>query len=222
VTNAGDVSHRLADVRARIAAAAERAGRDPSAVTLVAVSKGQPAAAIEAAVAAGQRDFGENRAQELVEHARAVAGTPDLRWHFVGRLQRNKVKAIAPLVACWQSIDRIEVGRLVAEHAPGARVLVQVNVGAEPQKGGCAVGAAPELVARLREGGLVVAGLMAVPPLGEDPRPYFDTLRALGAQLVLDELSMGMTSDFEVAVEAGATIVRVGTAVFGERPGRVP
>lgn len=215
-----NIPERFADVRARIAAAARRAGRDPESVTLVAVSKGQPAAAIEAAVAAGQRDFGENRAQELVEHARTVGSRADLRWHFVGRLQRNKVKAIAPLVACWQSIDRIEVGRLVAEHAPGARVLVQVNVGAEPQKGGCTLDAAPALVEDLRELGLDVAGLMTVPPAGEDPRPHFDTLRALGSQLVLAELSMGMTADFETAVEAGATIVRVGTALFGERPGR--
>src|SRR6185295_10067828 len=120
----------------RIAAAARAAGRDPSAVTLVAVSKEVDADAVMEAIAAGQHDFGENRAQELERKVAAIAATP--AWHFIGRLQRNKVKAIAGAVALWQSIDRAEVGAAVATHAPGARVLVQVNVGGEEQKGGCA------------------------------------------------------------------------------------
>ncbi len=211
------IEANLGGVRERIAVAAAQAGRRADSVTLVAVSKTVPSSAIEEAVAAGQRDFGENRAGELVAHAAAV---PDerLRWHFVGRLQSNKVKAIAPLVSCWQSVDRPELGPVIARHAPGAEVLVQVNVGAEPQKGGCLPAETAALVDELREHGLSVQGLMTVPPVGEDPRPHFESIRTLGERLGLAELSMGMTGDFEVAIAAGATIVRVGTAVFGARP----
>ncbi|MDZ4827233.1 MAG: YggS family pyridoxal phosphate-dependent enzyme [Actinomycetota bacterium] len=211
------IDENLAHVRRRIAVAAGQAGRRAESVTLVAVSKTVPPSAIDEAVAAGQRDFGENRAQELVAHAAAV---PDetLRWHFVGRLQSNKVKAIAPIVSCWQSVDRPELGPVIARYAPGAEVLVQVNVGAEPQKGGCPPAETPALVDQLREHGLLVRGLMTVPPVGEDPRPHFEAIRTLGERLGLAELSMGMTGDYEVAIAAGATIVRVGTAVFGARP----
>jgi hypothetical protein len=215
----GAVAARLEAVRARITEAARLAGRAPADVTLVAVSKNVAADAIAAAVAAGQRDFGENRAQELVAHAAGVTA-PGVRWHFVGRLQRNKVALAAPHVALWQSVDRAALVPLLAHHAPGARVLVQVNVAREAGKGGCAPGDAPALVAALRDAGLAVEGLMTVPPAGVDPRPHFDALRELAAALGLHELSMGMTADFEAAVAAGATIVRVGTAVFGER--RVP
>jgi hypothetical protein len=211
-----DAAGRIGAVRARIAAAARRAGRDPAVVRLVAVSKTVEAARIRPVVAAGVRDLGENRAQELLAK---VPDVPGATWHFVGRLQRNKVRALAPHVALWHSVDRPELGPVLARHAPGARVLVQVNVGADPAKGGCPRGEAPGLVAELAGAGLEVAGLMTVPPLGEDPRPHFAALRALASRLGLPELSMGMSDDLEVAVEEGATLVRVGRALFGPRPG---
>ncbi len=139
-------------------------------------------------------------------------------WHFIGRVQRNKVRHVASVVALWQSVDRAEVGAEIARHAPGARVLVQVNVGAEPQKGGCPPSAAAELVERLTGLGLAVEGLMTVPPLHADPRPYFAQLRELATRLGLSTLSMGMSGDYEAAIAEGATLVRVGTAVFGARP----
>jgi PLP dependent protein len=211
------VAAAVAAVQERIAAAATRAGRDPAAVTLVAATKTVPADRIAAALAAGVSDVGENRAQELLAKAPALAGASP-RWHFLGPLQRNKVKALAPWVTCWQTIDRVALGAAVARHAPGARVLVEVNLGQEPQKAGCAPGATSALVDELRGLGLGVDGLMAVPPLGADPRPYFAQLRELAARDALPELSMGMTDDFEIAVEEGATLVRVGRALFGERP----
>jgi pyridoxal phosphate enzyme (YggS family) len=212
------VAASVAQVRARVAAAATRVGRDPGAVTLVAATKTVDPERIRAAVAAGVVDVGENRAQELTAKAPLLADTA-ARWHFLGRLQRNKVKALAPWVVCWQSVDRLELGAEIARRAPGAPVLVEVNLAAEPQKGGCAPAEAPGLVAGLRDAGLAVRGLMTVPPEGVDPRPWFAGLRDLGSRLDVAELSMGMTDDFEVAVEEGATMVRVGRAIFGARPG---
>jgi PLP dependent protein len=220
-----DISDRLGEVRERIADAARAAGRDPSAVTLVAVSKEVDVDAVVEAVAAGQHDFGENRAQELERKAAAIDGGIAALpvWHFIGRLQRNKVKPIAAEVSLWQSVDRIEIGAAIARHAPGARVLVQVNVGGEAQKGGCEPGDAAGVVEGLVGLGLTVEGLMTVPPQLGDPRPHFATLRELAASLDLRTLSMGMSGDFEAAIGEGATIVRVGTAVFGpRRPGAIP
>jgi pyridoxal phosphate enzyme (YggS family) len=211
-----DVAAAVAAVQARIAAAASRAGRDPAAVTLVAATKTVPAEPIAAAVAAGVHDLGENRAQELLAKAPALAGAAP-RWHFLGPLQRNKVKALAAWVTCWETIDRVALGAAIARHAPGAHVLVEVNLGREPQKAGCAPEATGALVDELRGLDLAVDGLMAVPPLGADPRPFFVQLRELAARAALPELSMGMTGDFEVAVEEGATLVRVGRALFGQR-----
>jgi pyridoxal phosphate enzyme (YggS family) len=205
---------RVAEVRERIAAAAARAGRDPSAVTLVAATKTVDEDRVQQVVDAGVVDVGENRAQELLTKT-SVLGA---HWHFLGRLQRNKVRQLAPWVTCWQSVDRPELGAEIARRVPGARVLVEVNVAQEPQKGGCAPAAVPALVDLLRSGGLRVAGLMAVPPHGDDPRRWFAGLREQAASLGLAELSMGMTDDFEVAVEEGATMVRVGRALFGPRP----
>ena len=207
------VSERVAEVRGRIAAAAARAGRDPAGITLVAATKTVDAARVQDVVDAGVVDVGENRAQELltkteVRHA---------RWHFLGQLQRNKVRQLAPWVTCWQSVDRLELGAEIARRAPGARVLVEVNVGEEPQKGGCAPDAVPALVDALLVDGLDVAGLMTVPPHGGDPRPWFARLREQAAALGLPELSMGMSDDYELAVEEGATTVRVGRALFGPR-----
>jgi pyridoxal phosphate enzyme (YggS family) len=219
VSVAADVAARVTDVRERIASAARRSGRDAHDVTLVAVTKSHPIAAAAAVLDAGVVDLGENRAQELVAKAVALAGaTPAPRWHMVGRLQRNKVRALAPHVVLWHSVDRAELGPEIARHAPGARVLVEVGVAGEPQKGGCAPGDAGGLVDGLRGLGLDVAGLMTVPPLAGDPRPVFEALRSLAERLGLGTLSMGMTHDFEVAIEEGATLVRIGTALLGERP----
>jgi pyridoxal phosphate enzyme (YggS family) len=216
-----DIAARLAEVRARIATAARAAQRDPASVELVVVTKEVALDTVRAALDAGATDLGENRAQELVEKAAALAARADSpRWHFIGRLQRNKVRALAPHVSLWQSLDRDELVDAVAAAAPNANVLVQVNVAGEPQKGGCAPDAVPALVERADHHGLAVRGLMTVPPLAGDPRPHFARLRALADANGLAECSMGMSGDFEAAIGEGATIVRVGTAVFGPRPER--
>lgn len=215
---APDVAERLVAVRERIAAAARRSGREQDAVRLVAVTKGVAPDRISIAVTAGVSDLGENRAQELLAKREAVEAAGAVQWHFVGRLQRNKVPKLAPVVAWWHSVDREVLGPPIARHASDARVLVQVDVGDEPQKGGCAPSATPALVGSLRADGLRVVGLTTIPPQGADPRPMFATLRDLAADLDLAELSMGMTDDFEVAIEEGATMVRVGRAIFGPRP----
>jgi uncharacterized pyridoxal phosphate-containing UPF0001 family protein len=138
-------------------------------------------------------------------------------WHFLGRLQRNKVRSLAPLVTWWQTVDRQELGSTIARHAPGARVLVEVNLGDEPQKGGCAPGDTSRLTDALRGLGLRVEGLMTIPPQHDEPRPWFAALRELAADVEVQHLSMGMTGDYEVAIEEGATMVRVGRALFGAR-----
>jgi pyridoxal phosphate enzyme (YggS family) len=203
-----------------MAAAAAAAGRAAADVTLVVVTKTVPEDRVRVALEAGASDLGENRAQELVAKAShlADARTPP-RWHFIGRLQRNKVRMLAGPVALWHSIDRSELVEPLRRHAPGARVLVEVNLSDEPQKGGCRPAATPALVDELTTAGLVVEGLMTVPAAAGDPRPTFAALRELGADLGLAQLSMGMTSDFEAAIGEGATIVRIGSAIFGPRPG---
>ncbi|HEX7521802.1 MAG TPA: YggS family pyridoxal phosphate-dependent enzyme [Acidimicrobiia bacterium] len=219
----GDVGAAVSDVRARIDAAARRAGRDARSITLVAATKTVPVDAIRAALDAGVADLGENRAQELLAKAPEIAasGRGDApRWHFLGQLQRNKVRALAPWVQCWHSVDRAALGPAIARHSPGARVLVEVDLANEPRKGGCPAAGAAALVGALRGDGLAVQGLMTMPPHGDDPRPWFAQLRHLAAELGLPELSMGMTDDFEIAIEEGATIVRIGRALFGERPVR--
>jgi pyridoxal phosphate enzyme (YggS family) len=209
------VADRLAAVRERVAEAAGRAGRPASAVKLVVVTKGVAPPVMQAALDAGATDLGENRAQEL------LAKAPDLKtrptWHFIGRLQRNKVASLAPLVDLWQSVDRLELGRAIAGRAPGAAVLAEVNVADDPAKAGVPPDDAPALVDGLRSAGLAVGGLMTIPAAGGDPRPAFARLTALADRLGLAEVSMGMSDDFEVAVEEGATIVRVGRAIFGPR-----
>lgn len=213
------IAQNLARLRERI----------PPAVTLVAVSKAHPAAAIREAFAAGQRHFGENYAQEWREKAAALSDLPDIVWHFVGSLQTNKVRllvAAEPPRAAWiHTVDREELAREISRRATlrGAtvKVLLEVNVAGEPRKAGCAPGAVPplaEAVAKLP--GLELRGLTCIPPAEGDPRPHFRALRALAASLGLPDLSMGMSADFEAAIEEGATLVRIGTAVFGERPPR--
>jgi hypothetical protein len=207
----GGLGERLADVRRRI----EGAGGDPGRVRVVAVTKGFGPDTVRAAVAAGLVDVGENYAQELV--AKAQAAPADVRWHFLGRVQRNKVKALAPLVACWQSVDRAELGQALAAYAPRSSVLVQVNVTGEPHRNGCSWEEAPGLVGELRDMALDVRGLMAVGPR-QEAGLAFRRLAALAADLGLAELSMGMSGDLEEAVAAGSTMVRVGSALFGPRP----
>jgi pyridoxal phosphate enzyme (YggS family) len=210
---------RLAAVRARIAAALAAAGRAPDAVTLVAVSKTVELARCAAALAAGQTVLGENYAQELRDKARAL---PAARFHFLGPLQRNKVKYVVGTAELVHSVDAPplaeEIGRRARALGVEQRALLQVNVGKEPQKSGCAPGELPALLdACRRVAGLRVEGLMCIPPEKGDPRPHFATLRTLAAAHGLPSLSMGMSGDFEAAIAEGATIVRVGTAIFGAR-----
>ncbi len=195
----------------------------PARVTLVAVSKTQPAAAIREAYAAGQRDFGENYAQEWREKAEALTDLAELRWHFIGGLQTNKVKYLAGRVAYVHTVDREELARELsrrfAQKGAVARVFLEVNTGGEASKAGCAPGEAPALAAAIRALPAVeLVGVMGIPPPDDDPRPHFRALRALRDGLGLAELSMGMSGDWRVAVEEGATFVRVGTAIFGVRP----
>lgn len=214
------LADRLAEVRERISSA----GGDPETITICAVTKGHEVERAADALAEGLLDLGENYAQELVAKAEALAGAhgPTPRWHFIGRLQRNKVKLLAPHVALWQSIDRPELGPLVARHAPGAAVLVQVATTGEEGKGGCPTSEVPALVGSLDDDGLDVRGLMTVGPTDPDvdPRPGFEAVRSLADRLGLDEVSMGMSADLEAAVASGATIVRPGTALFGPRRAR--
>lgn len=214
------VADQLKRVRERIDTAARRSGREPRDVTLVAVSKGRPVADIIAAYEVGHRDFGENRAQEFLEK---VPWVPEgVTWHFVGTVQRRKVKPIAPAVTLLHSLDRTSLisawGAL--EQPPPA--LLQVNVAGEPQKHGFEPGAVPAATAAAIAAGIPLIGVMTIPPLADRPddsRPWFEALRRLRDGLrrewpQIRELSMGMTDDYEVAVECGATIVRVGRAIF--------
>ncbi|MBV9953174.1 MAG: YggS family pyridoxal phosphate-dependent enzyme [Acidimicrobiia bacterium] len=208
-----NVDDQLTAVRARI----EAAGGDPDQIAVLAVTKGFDRRAVDAAVAAGLLDVGENYAQEL--SAKVVDAPPGVRWHFIGRLQRNKVRTIAAHVALWQSVDRAELGAEIAKRAPGAEVLAQVNVSGEATKGGCPPDDVPALVRDLQAEGLDVRGLMTVGATGpaEAARPGFALLRDLADRLSLPVRSMGMTGDLEVAVQEGATMIRVGTALFGSR-----
>jgi pyridoxal phosphate enzyme (YggS family) len=220
-----EVAAHLAAVRERIAGAAARAGRSPDAVTLVAISKMQPDARIAAALAAGQRVFGENRVQEAQAHWQAHrAAMGDLELHLVGPLQTNKVREAVALFDVIQTVDREKLAdRLAGEFERiGAtrRCFVEVNTGAEPQKAGIAPEAADAFIAYCRERALPVEGLMCIPPADEPVAPHFALLARIAARNGLDRLSMGMSADYEAAIELGATHVRVGTAVFGTRQAR--
>ena len=221
-----DVGASLAAVRARIAAACARAGRAPDSVQLLAASKFQSAAAIRAAYQAGQRDFGENYVQELAQKAAQLSDLPDLRWHLIGRLQSNKVKDVLRLGCVVQTLDSQRLCDALAQRAAAAnkriQVFLQVNISAEPQKAGVAIAELPQLAAAVRgSGALELRGLMAIPRDTEDldeTRTAFRRLRELAGELNVPELSMGMSDDLELAIEEGATLVRVGTALFGPRP----
>ncbi|MFO0567856.1 MAG: YggS family pyridoxal phosphate-dependent enzyme [Polyangiaceae bacterium] len=224
------IAERLDAVRTRIREAAQRAGRPESSVRLVAVSKTKPPEAIREAYAAGQREFGENYVQELSEKAEALADLPGISWHMIGHLQRNKAKRVVELASWIHTVDSSRLAQELGKRAIACArsalpVLVEVNVGGESQKSGCAPGELGALLETV-EGvaGLRLAGLMTVPPHTDDPAgalPFFERLRAardaFGGAARLPELSMGMTHDLEQAIVAGATWVRIGTAIFGER-----
>ena len=233
------VCNGLRAVGERIVAAAQRSGRDPAGVRLLAVSKRQPAHKIRAAYAAGQRDFGESYAQELLAKRAELADLGELRWHMIGALQRNKVAGLVGVVSAVHSVDSLrliaELGRRARERdvpvacrlLPGAAlaVFLEVNVGGEEQKAGCDPSELGALIAAVSEQpSLALRGLMTIPAGGGQPeasRPQFEALVALreqhGGSAVLPELSMGMSQDLEVAVECGASWVRVGTDIFGAR-----
>jgi pyridoxal phosphate enzyme (YggS family) len=219
----GDIKARLGLVRQEIALAAESASRKPSAVKLVAVTKTVPAAVIEEAIAAGQRVFGENRVQEA--HAKWPALKErhlDIELHLIGPLQSNKAREAVALFDVIETLDRPKLARSLAEEMAREgrhpRLFVQVNTGEEPQKAGVAPGETEAFVALCRDTfGLAIQGLMCMPPLDEEPAMHFALLAKLAERLGLDELSMGMSGDFARAVQFGATYVRVGTAIFGER-----
>ena len=214
------VSSPLEEVLARIGKAAALAGRKPGEVTLIAVSKTQPAEAIEALIREGQRDFGENRVQEAQEKWPALRERhPDLRLHLIGRLQSNKADDAVALFDAIHSVDRpslvAALAKAMAKSGRRPDCFVQVNVGDEPQKGGCAVAELPALLDRARV--LPVAGLMCIPPDGVEAAPYFALLARLAARHCLAGLSMGMSADYDTAVTINATHLRVGTALFGLR-----
>ena len=215
-----EVAGGLARVRERIAKACARAGRDPASVRLIAVSKTKPLELIRQAAAAGQTIFAENYAQELREKADAL---PAVEWHFVGALQTNKAKLVVGRAALIHTCDRLALAQELSKRAKALavtqRVLLEVNVGREPQKAGALPEDAPALLEQVRAlPALSCEGLMCIPPAEGDPGPHFRALRQLGQALGLRELSMGMSADYESAIEEGATLVRVGTAIFGERP----
>jgi PLP dependent protein len=227
------IADRLTGIRGRIAAAARSVGRDPSSIRLVAVSKTFPIDAVREAYAAGQRDFGENRVQEALQ--KMASGTDlDIRWHLLGHLQTNKARKAAPSFATIHSVDSVEllqkIDAAAAEAGHTPELLIQVDLAGEATK----FGVQPEDIPRLFDAAVgchaaKVTGLMTLPPVPaspEDARPWFARLRGLRDQWLaadvpasmLTELSMGMSADFEVAVEEGSTVVRVGSAIFGPRP----
>jgi uncharacterized pyridoxal phosphate-containing UPF0001 family protein len=253
VPGAASVGARLAGLHERIRAS----GRDPAAVRIVAVTKGFGLPAVEAALACGLHDLGENYAPELLEKAAALAASElaaaaappaaaplatgpaaatataaagpataahagAVGWHYLGAVQRNKVARRAPVVACWQGVDRVEEGEAIARRAPGASVLVEIDLSGLPGRAGAPEGEVRGIVAALRRLDLDVAGLMTVAPPGGGARAgeVFGRVAALVAELELREASMGMTDDLEEALTAGATMVRIGRGLFGPRAGR--
>lgn len=221
-SEAPSLAERLAGIRQQIAGAAATAKRDPAAVTLVAVAKTFPTEAVAEALAAGQRHFGENRVQEGMAKYPALREThPDLVLHLIGPLQTNKVKQAIAHFDVIHTLDRDSLAKeLAKEFAKSDRRLpcfVQVNTGEEPQKAGCAPQEADAFIAACRTLDLPIVGLMCIPPAGEEPAPHFALLNKIAKRNGLDQLSMGMSSDFETAVMLGATHVRVGSAIFGGR-----
>lgn len=219
----GAIARNLAAVKGRIAEACARAGRDPASVTLVAVSKTHPAAAVLAALGAGQATFGENRVQEaMAKFPPLRPAHPGLRLHLIGALQTNKSREAVRVADVIESLDRPKLAAALAEamrkEGRTPALLVQVNTGDEPQKAGIPRAEAEDFLRACREAhGLTISGLMCIPPAGADPRAHFAYLAALAAKHGLGTLSMGMSGDYEAAIAEGATHVRVGTAIFGSR-----
>jgi len=223
------LSDRVAEVRERIAGAAARAGRSVETVRLLAVTKRHPAAIVREGYSLGLRAFGENYAQELVAKVADVGPLADIEWHMIGHLQTNKARLVAPVVTAVHTIDSahlaVELGKRAAKTGRVIGVLIEVNVAKDPAKTGCAPDDVTPIIDAVRAAGsLELRGLMTMPPYSEDPdasRPFFAQLRELqgrhGGVRALPELSMGMSHDLETAIAEGATIVRVGTAIFGER-----
>jgi pyridoxal phosphate enzyme (YggS family) len=213
---------RLAQVRAGIEKAAKQAGRDAAGVTLIAVSKTHGPDAIRPLIGAGQRAFGENRVQEAQAKWPALkTATPDVELHLIGSLQSNKAEEAAALFDVLHSVDRpslvAALAKAMAKLGRRPACFLQVNIGDEPQKGGCAVAELPSLIEAARAADLPLAGLMGIPPAGVEPAPYFALLAKLARRHDLPGLSMGMSADYPTAVTLGATHVRVGTALFGAR-----
>ena len=213
---------QLEDIRSRIAKSAAIAGRDPAGIELVAVSKTHDADAIVPLLEAGHRVFGENRVQEAAAKWPALREAfPDVKLHLVGQLQSNKAEEAVELFDCIHGLDRPSLVMALAKamEKAGRKVpcFIQVNIGDEEQKGGCAIAEVPALLASAREAGIPVIGLMCVPPAGIEAAPFFALLAEIAADNGLDQLSMGMSDDFETAVLLGATHVRVGSALFGAR-----
>jgi pyridoxal phosphate enzyme (YggS family) len=219
------IADNLRAIEGRVAAACAAAGRARGEVTLVAVSKHHPASAIREALAAGATDLGENYAQELAGKQGELSVAA--RWHFIGRLQRNKAKLVAGKVACVHAVDSVELAEELGRRGPGQPILLPVNLGGEASKGGVSAAEAPAIGRALAGvAGVSLDGLMTMPPPSDAPdanRPYFEGLRALRDRLqddlgrALPILSMGMSDDFELAIACGATHVRIGTAIFGSR-----
>ena len=212
----------LNDVRSRVAGAAKRAGRDPQAIELVAVSKTRSAEEIRPLLEEGHRSFGENRVGEAADKwPQLRADYPDAVLHMIGQLQSNKAEAAAELFDVIHTVDRPSLikalGKLVADGKSCPPCFLQVDIGEEEQKGGCAIGDIGALLERARGAGLEILGLMCLPPQDIEPAPYFALLAKLAAEHGLGGLSMGMSADYEIAVMLGATHVRVGTALFGPR-----
>jgi len=226
------LADRVAAVRERIASAAARARRTPEAVRLLAVSKRHPSSTVREAHALGLRAFGENYAQELVAKVAEVGPLADIEWHMIGHLQTNKARHVASVIRLVHTIDAphvaIELGKRAAQIGRTIGALIEVNVASDPSKTGCAPEELTALIDAVRAAsGLELRGLMTMPPYSDDvdaTRPFFAQLRELqarhGGERALPELSMGMSHDLEAAIAEGATIVRVGTAIFGERQGR--
>ncbi len=219
---AEEIAQRYREVAARVAAAASRSGRAPDSVRLVLASKTQGADRIRSAYEAGAREFGENYVQEGVAKREALADLEDLTWHLIGHLQSNKARIAAASFDLIHTLDSARLAEALERERPMLPVLIEVNIGAEASKSGVAPDMAEQLIDECRTM-VDIAGLMTIPPPHGDPRRHFAAIRALRERLAestglaLSELSMGMTEDFEVAIEEGATIVRVGRAVFGER-----
>lgn len=217
-----DAKARLEDVRAQMAQACKIAGRAPKDVQLIAISKTQEADTIRPLIAAGQRIFGENRVQEAQAKWPALrAETPGIEVHLVGQLQSNKAEDAVALFEEIHSVDRLSLitalARAQDKLGRRPRCYLQVNIGEEPQKGGCAARDVPTLLAEAKAAGLDMVGLMAVPPADTEAAPYFALLAKLAREAGLPRLSMGMSADFEAAIMLGATHIRIGTALFGAR-----